>query len=438
MSGSSGVGAWERASTALLGTLLGAGVLWATGSVVVTSMLDGWAEAGRSVIALHVALVVSVTALGLGLLVRVGPLAASPAEVQWSLEPPSGARADGRPIRLLLGGAFVVALAAAATLVVAPALFRVTADPVLGVVVVGTVAVVVAGPFVALLALAGQLADARALLVSLCSALVVGAVAVAAAGAREGAVAILLAAAAAAVLVVGARGFRARRPRRVAPRWLLVRASQERWAAVAGITLLDGSVTRRVRDRWRTASSPWPRAVLLRDHPGRPATVRTAAAVVVLLLVRQGRRIVVATAGAGYVAHLVAGAGSPTTALGIVLVTMGALAVATSGPADLWAQAPALARTYPTIRPWQLLAPSTAGLVLVAVVGAAASGAGVAQVVVLLVAAPLVVLSRHKSHSVTTGALASTPLGPVDVGQGIRLVAGWDVVLVALGVVALL
>lgn len=406
----------ERVVTWGLSLLLGAGILWALGQSVVGALLDSWAASGRDVTLVHLALVVAASAGWLHVVVMLGPMARTASSVAWRREAPALRPFVARYAMACLGAAVVVSV----TLVGMP----------LG--PTGTSALVTSVAAAALLVLSlvaavGQLADARGCLVGCVHLLGLVAVALLALSVGDRVVAAALAIAAVASAVRAGRTCRPRRPGPTAPRWLLVRAAEQRWAWTASMVLLDGSVARQAKDRWsgHATTRPWVVHGLGRDVARQ-----------LLLLRRQLPALGVVYAPVGYAVHLVAD-WSTSSAMSVVAVAMAAFAPSASRISDRWDDAPALRRTYAGTPPWVLAVAATTALLLLAVVGCAVAQPPLTQGLLVLALAPALVMRRRRARRAEPGALAATPLGPVSVAAADRAIAGWDLAALTVVVLAL-
>lgn len=414
---------WERVTTSTLGAVMLGGALWGVGAGTVAAWLEAWTAAGRSAPLLQAAMLVALAAAWLAALVRFGPVARSAPRLQWEGPTPvtPGERWG------LVGTSVAVTGLVVAVVAVAPSTSAVE-HPGLPPVTAGLVVAVV-GVVLAAVARAGQTADARPLLDGLGRALGVAALGLFAASCDQTAAAAVAAVGALALLVVGAAGTRVRRPAGLPPRWSLVRAAEERWALRSSALLLDGSIARENRERWGASSGGRPRSV------GRlPGSTTVEVATV---LVRIAPRLVGPLLVAAYLAPTIAGAWTTGSAAAVVALAVGWAGAAGAGPADRWAQAPALARTYPGLTTATVLTPVAVGASLVAVVGSAAVGTDPTSTALLLAGALLVVLRRHGARRREGGELwATTPAGSVPLGTLDRLVAGADVAVVLAVVLA--
>ncbi|MGL5827359.1 MAG: hypothetical protein ACRCYU_21505 [Nocardioides sp.] len=413
---------WEAVTTTVVTGTLVAGALWGIGSVALTELLVSWQQSGHDAGTLHAGLLTGLAGVWLAANVHIGPVARSRAELQWDdCETVDAPVHSGFGARYLLGSS-IVAVVVAFTAVVAP--LPAMTNHLRGGALFLTVLVMLSA-----LALVGEYGDARELLTASSRALAMTAMALVALSAGDRAVAGGLAVAAVVALGWGGRRRLVTTPADAPPRWLLVRAAEQRWAMHASVVLLDGSVARQVGERLGGQRLLLPRSV---PPNAGPTLTRVAT-----LLVRQAGPTTVLSVPALYLAHRLTESWSTDGAVTVALLAMGAVAVLTGASADRWADAPALRRTYAEMSPRLVLAPAMISLLAVAIGAIAILGPPLATGVLLVLLAPALVLRRHRARTSDTDGWLSSPMGAIPLGHVNRLVAGWDLVAVVLGLVAL-
>lgn len=402
--------AWfERIVTGGLLVLLGAGLLSAVGSDVVGGVLQTWRTTGRDPALAHAGLLAVVLGAWLGAVALLGPMARNAADVAWV----PGATPAAWVLPRLVGGSFLVALAVAWTFVVSPG--RTYTEGAVGVaVLVGT----------SVTALLGQLADTQALLRGLARGLAIAGLGLLLWSADERYLGGALGALAVVAVAHGTVRTRPQRPGTTAPRWSLVRAAEQRWALSASLVLLDGSVARQARDRWSGPASL---------RPPRTGPLPTRAAVLIRRLLPT---TVVLTVVAASVA-LVAAPWSSSNAAALVALLMAASTPRLCAAADRHHDAPALQRTYVATGHQTVNLAPTVALAVVGLVGAVAAGPSPLAGLLLIGLAPALVARRAQARRQESDQLIGTPFGPVPVAQADRMVAGWDVTVVLIVLLAL-
>lgn len=400
-----------RAVEVALSLALVASVLYGLSVTVVSGLLTGAARALGPGLFL-VVLVSSVTAVCLSVMQRIGPVWATRAELQWR-----------EPFSLLRHRQRFAALVICAVAVVVGVIVSLGSHA-------GGIATIWGGPVSVLIVLLCAVLSYVGECLDACGWLQAG-------GASAGAItaAVLCHAAGwvpllvlAATLVVAAalwscekhqRAGTGLRRARVPARWTLVRAGAVVEALRASVVMLDAAALQIVRD---SQLSPT-RARL----PGREATIVLGRAIT-------SRRVICVLPALPLAAGASAIWGAHVAATVLVIACF-VFAWRSSALLDAYLEQPSLPRAY---APRGRFIPSLLAITTIALTGAyAIAGAVVASLpisaaVLCLGVALLGVLRRISGRHLAgeVGALISTPMGPVPVDLGQRVVAGSDALIV--------
>ncbi|MGL5830269.1 MAG: hypothetical protein ACRC0L_11975, partial [Angustibacter sp.] len=206
------------------------------------------------------------------------------------------------------------------------------------------------------------------------------------------------------------------------------RGTEPVWALDAGVTLMDGEIVRIVARHGSGLVRP-----LL---PARLYRARWPAGLAVVLLIRKLRTVAVALGLALPTVLAVNTLLGPGLATVIAVLMEYAVIVAMTRAATTWWTSRALPRTWMSsgaATPAALLAPGLATCLAIVIVASLAVPLPLTVTAVLAVM-PVAILLRRRSVRATTAeiTLVATPVGAVPVEVLNRVIAGPDVVLLAL------
>jgi hypothetical protein len=406
--------ATRRVYDGALTVLLGAAMLYGLATVVLAPAVERLRPVVGS------AELLAVVCLGLGGVVlralsRGGPLWTTPPELQW------------RPlVPLLTHRRWLLVTGIAAASVVVGAMWVGSAGVVTPSVVLEGVVVLGSCLAVGCTAMLGQQLDRASTLGWLGFLLECLAIAVALHGGSHGLVptAVLVAAGAYAVVVQASSlrdGAHAPRWRPWPPRWELRRAGDVVGAARDATVMLDGAALELVRDVQLAAR---------RRRLTVPAAVRP------FVRTLSSSRVAVMLPAVALPAAL-AGAGDQGIAVAGLLVVVAVFGARAGRLLDVYVDTPSLVRTYAVARPRLLVVLVSTTLAMMctyAVAGALLAGLNPLWAVTAATVAVIAWLRRLSGRRLgaRVGALLSTPMGSIPIDLALRVVAGYDVLAVAL------
>jgi hypothetical protein len=407
----------DQAVSVVLSLTMFGSVVYSFGDRLVPNVLREAELRGFSGGTLGFCLLLATMGLWVRLLYFAGPVAASGAQLQWS-----------NPTRVLARHKALTWVIAVICLLIMGMIAALSARamrwqwPAVGVAVCAASAVILG------VAMLLQRRDAPGVIRQLSGLFLAVAGAVAAIEAWSVLAGLVVVAGVILVSFFGERGVSLGRGHAGVPRWQLIRGHDNRWAVNAGIVMLDKDVV----DTAQEMNSPPTR----RPLPAFYYRIRRPLDMVVVVLTRLLSTAAISIAGlflSAMLAHRFLG---PSVGLCLMLVAQYRLTVATARCAESWLMSPALQRTWGHDRNRAvagLFGPVLIVSLLFTVLVTVTISTSMPALVSLLACPALILWRRHSATRLAEGiTLISTPAGALPLQTVNKLVAGYDVLAVAL------